>query len=116
MLTTFARHEQETAVLNAATRLFVALLRGTDDERGLLARFLPDVFPWSGFLPESDRAEFAAELVATLRAVDDLDNLAPVAQLITEWQHTAEVHADPSLVALLGKDIDDLGTASAPIQ
>ena len=47
---------------------------------------------------------FVVELVGTLRAVEDLGTKAPVAQVIVEWQHTAEVYADPELLAILQRD------------
>jgi len=40
--------------------------------------------------------------------------VAPVVQLITEWRHTAEVHADPALVAILTQDLGDFGPVPAP--
>jgi hypothetical protein len=45
------------------------------------------------------------------RAVESLDqpNPALLAQLIAAWQHTAEIHADPELLALVTQEIDDLG-------
>jgi hypothetical protein len=44
-----------------------------------------------------------------------LDSSAPVAQLIIAWQHTAEVHADPELLAVLTSDSgEDYGPVPAP--
>ena len=34
-------------------------------------------------------------------AAASIGNVAPIAQLLIEWRHTAEVHADPELQALL---------------
>jgi hypothetical protein len=48
-------------------------------------------YPWARSLPADDQRRFAAEL----------------RQLITEWRHTAEVHADPDLLALLTAPVDD---------
>ncbi|WP_275410720.1 hypothetical protein [Sinosporangium siamense] len=33
-----------------------------------------------------------------------MDNLAPVAILLTQWRHTAEVHADPVLHELITRE------------
>jgi hypothetical protein len=114
VLTTAARYDQDHAVITVAARLCAAVLRDESVGRGLLERVLPEVFPWVRFLPAGDAADFLIELVETLRAADDLDNLAPVAQLIAEWQHTAEVHADPELAAALRQDAEDLGPVPMP--
>ncbi|MBM9508940.1 hypothetical protein [Actinacidiphila acididurans] len=37
----------------------------------------------------------------TVRAAGSADDGAPVAQMLTAWQHTAEVYADPELLAAL---------------
>lgn len=113
VVTTASRYEQEHTVIRAAVRLFGALIRHRDAESML--KVLPDVFPWVGFLPAEQKSQFLAELVATLRAAEDIDNLAPVAQLIIEWQHTAEVYADPALLASLRQDADDFGPVTAPV-
>jgi hypothetical protein len=113
VLTTATRYDQDHAVLATATRLFAALLR-EDDALGLLMRVLPEVFPWVRFFSEADRHQFLTELVQTLRAAGDLENLAPVTQLIVDWRHTAEVFADPELAAVLRQDAGDYGDVSAP--
>jgi hypothetical protein len=114
VLTTAWRYDQDHAIVSIATRLFVALLRD-GDAQGLMVRVLPEVFPWARFLPEDDRRLFLTELVQTLRGADDLDNLAPVNQIIVEWRHTAEVHADPELAAALRQEAGDFGRVPAPI-
>ena len=113
VLTTATRYDQDHAVVLAATRLVAALLRDADAEE-LLMRVLPEVFPWVHFLPADDKIEFLTELVQTARAASDLENLAPVTQLIVEWRHTAEVHADPELAAALRQDAGDFGEVRAP--
>jgi hypothetical protein len=65
---------------------------------------------WARFLPKEDHQAFVAELAAA-RALDDL---AAVTQVITAWRHTAEVHADPELLAALCQDSQDLGEVPAP--
>ncbi|MFF2656466.1 hypothetical protein ACFVUH_03785 [Kitasatospora sp. NPDC058032] len=67
------------------------------------------------FLPDEDVAELIGELVDVARGPVALDNLAPIALLLTQWRHTAEVHADPALYALLTREPDgDLGPAPRP--
>ncbi|MFJ4669077.1 hypothetical protein [Kitasatospora purpeofusca] len=34
------------------------------------------------------------------------DDLAPIAVLLTQWRHTAEVHADPALYTALTQEAD----------
>jgi hypothetical protein len=112
MVITATRYEQEHVVMGVAARLFSALVLHRDAES--MFELLPEVFPWVTFLPVDDRRQFLDEFVATLRAAEDLDLLAPVAQLITEWRHTAEVFADPTLLAVLRRDAADLGSVPAP--
>ncbi|WP_455362278.1 hypothetical protein [Streptomyces sp. SYSU K21746] len=81
----------------------------------LLLDIVPEAFPWVRFLPETDVRSFAVELVDTMRATDALGNSAAVAQLLVAWQHTAEVHSDPDLLAALARDHDeDYGPAADP--
>ncbi|MFF4158496.1 hypothetical protein [Streptomyces sp. NPDC001678] len=76
---------------------------------------LPDVFPWVGFLPEPDARAFVAELVASTRAADSINNSAAVAQMLAAWEHTAEAHSDPDVSAALTKDHEtDCGPVPAP--
>jgi hypothetical protein len=99
---------------SAAARVLVAMVR-SEAVAGLLAGILPEVFPWLRFLPAEDKAAFANELADGLRVLDDLDNLAPVDQLIIEWQNTAEIHADPELHAILSQEADDYGPVPEPV-
>ncbi|MFE2127965.1 hypothetical protein [Streptomyces amritsarensis] len=49
----------------------------------------------SGSVPETDVHAFAVEPIDTLRTADH----AAITQLLTAWQHTAEVYSDPVLLA-----------------
>jgi hypothetical protein len=75
---------------------------------------LPEVFPWVHFLPADDIRLFGEELVTALSAAADLDTYAPVAHLIIEWRHTAEVHADPTTLGVLRRPAQDLGAVPEP--
>lgn len=79
-----------------------------------LLETLPEALPWTRFLPVEGQRLFLAELADALHTAGDLDNLAPVSQLITEWQHTAEIHADPRLAAILTQCGDDYGPVPDP--
>ncbi|MGW5422312.1 hypothetical protein [Streptomyces sp. NPDC003943] len=104
VLTTAARAEQDQTVVSAATRMLAAMARREPGSTELLLDILPDAFPWVRFLPESDVHAFAVELVDTMRAADSVGNTAAVAQLLIAWQHTAEIHSDPELLAALTAD------------
>lgn len=114
VLTTAARAEQDSEMVSATTRMFVALMQHDEQARSLLLDVIPQAFPWVRFLPREDVQAFLIELVATLRAVEELHSPAPVVQVINEWRHTAEVHADPELLAALTKDGEDHGQALPP--
>lgn len=112
VLTTAHRYEQEHAVVQASVRVLTELVRlGQTD---LIRRVVASVFPWVTFLPGEDQEQFITELIDTLRAAEDIDNLAPVAQLMREWRTSAEIYADPELLAVLTRDADDLGPVTEP--
>ncbi|GAA0488230.1 hypothetical protein [Streptomyces olivaceiscleroticus] len=115
VLTTATRAEQDRTVVSAATRMLAAFARREPGSVELLLDILPEAFPWVRFLPEPDIHAFAVELVDTMRAADSVDNSASVAQLLVAWQHTAEAHSDPELLAALtGHHDDDYGQAHTP--
>jgi hypothetical protein len=114
VLITAARAEQESTVVSATTRMLVALMRRDDAALSLLVDVVPEAFPWVRFLPVEEVRAFVLELVETLRAADALENPAPVVQVISAWQSTAEVHADPELAAVLSAGGSDFGPVPSP--
>lgn len=74
-----------------------------------LSDALGDAFPWLEFLPAADRRLFVDEFSRVVTAAAELDNVAPVTQLIREWRATAEVHADPKLARRLRGAVDASG-------
>ncbi|EMF50527.1 MULTISPECIES: hypothetical protein [Streptomyces] len=115
VLTTAARAEQDQTVVSAATRMLAAMARREPGSMELLLDILPDAFPWVRFLPDADVHAFAVELVDTMRAADSVGNSASVAQLLIAWQHTAEIHSDPELLAALTRDhSEDYGSVPDP--
>ncbi len=100
-LTTARRAEQAAEVVDYTTRMFMALMKSDPTAVELLTRVFPEAFPWVRFLPEEDVRAFLVELIEVSRAAVELDSVAPIAQVITEWKHTAEVWADPQLAAAL---------------
>jgi hypothetical protein len=75
-----------------------------------LIEALSEVFAWIEFLPINDRSEFADEFARFAAAGADLDNYAPLMQLVDEWRSAAEIHADPALARLLARPL----TADGP--
>ena len=115
VLTTAAHAEQEREVMTATTRMFTALMTTDAGVRALVTDVIPEAFPWVRFLSAEGVRAFAVDLVQTLRAVDDLDNTVAVAQVITEWRHTAEAQSDPELMAVLDQDHSDHGPVVPPV-
>jgi hypothetical protein len=116
VLTTVSRAEQVRQASSVTSRMFVALMQHDPGARDLVTEILPEVFPWVAFLSRDEVREFVIELVATIRAADSIDNPAPVIQVIESWRHTAEVMADPELVAVLSApSTGDHGPVPAPI-
>ncbi|WP_212912900.1 hypothetical protein [Streptomyces sp. TS71-3] len=60
------------------------------------------------------RAELV-ESAQAARAAQGIDTATPVAQVLVEWRHTAEIYADPELLAELTRDRDgDAGPVPCP--
>ncbi|GAB3908308.1 hypothetical protein GCM10029964_107870 [Kibdelosporangium lantanae] len=104
-----ARHAED---INTAASAMTRLLVGLTPEA--LFGVLPHAFPWVRYLPVEDQRAFAASLVSVLREAESADNPALVVQRIVEWRHTAEIHADPRLLAILQQDGQDLGEVPRP--
>ena len=105
--------ERDGSVVELATSLLAGLVRSENIEG--IRRLLPDAVPWVAFLPEADFDAFLTEFVAVSRGAAALGNLAPVAVLLTQWRHSAEVYADPVLLEILTREPEgDLGPVPAP--
>lgn len=82
-----------------------------------LLDILPQIFPWAGLLPPEDRIGFAQELVDVMDGSADLGRPAPVLTLIRQWRNTAEVYADPELLAALTSPLHgDFGPVPRPVE
>ncbi|WP_419554757.1 hypothetical protein [Candidatus Poriferisodalis sp.] len=73
---------------------------------GSISAALSDAYPWVAYLPCEECELFAEELTQELLAAASVGNYAPVAQLVREWQSTAEVYADPELLRRLSEPIE----------
>ena len=56
-------------------------------------------------LPEAERQAFLAEAAATIRDCAATGNSAAFADLVAEWENTAEIWSDPELAADLQGDV-----------
>ena len=70
---------------------------------------LGEAFPWLEFLPARERRAFVDEFSRVIAAAADLDNYAPLGQLVREWRATAEVYADPKLARGLKRPLQAVG-------
>lgn len=86
----------------------------------LLRSVLIHLLPWARLLPEGGIDELAVRLWDAAGAVaSDTQSEAPVdntaiAQLLIKWRHTAEVYADPDLLAHVTAPIVDSGPVPVP--
>jgi hypothetical protein len=105
--------ERDTTVVDFTARLLTGLIR--TENIAALRQALPDALPWSNFLPPEDVDVLIAELVDTARGAAALENLGPIALLLTQWRHSAEIYADPTLLAIITREPDgDLGPVPVP--
>ncbi len=105
--------ERDDVVVDFASRLLGALVRSGNAQA--VRDVLPEALPWVAFLPSDDLDVFVVELASVARSAADLENLAPVAVLLAQWRHTAEVHADPALRQVIVTEPDgDFGPVPAP--
>ena len=87
--------DRDATVIDFTSRLLAGLARAGESEA--IQRVLPEALPWSTFLPESDRAQLLAELIEVAQGSASLRTLGPIAVLLEQWRHSAEVHADMEL-------------------
>lgn len=113
ILESAAHAEAEDEALSMASRMFVSLVKHDPGARALLLS-LPDVFPWTRFLPTEDVRAFLVELVETIRACADLGNMAAIAPVVAAWQSTAEIYSDPELLKAASAPLDGTDYGDVP--
>ncbi|MFF5173986.1 hypothetical protein ACFY3U_15260 [Micromonospora sp. NPDC000089] len=105
--------ERDAVVVDFTARLLAGLVRSEPTD--VVRRVLGEALPWVSFLPAVDVDLLLDELVTVAQGAASLENLSPVAVLLTQWRHTAEIHADPTLLELLTREpAADLGPVPAP--
>ena len=106
------RADAEAEIVDLSARLIAQLVKVGPE---LVRTALLLALPWVRFLPAADVALMADEFVSTTEAASSVGNTAAVTQLLAEWRHTAEVHADPELFrALTAQESDDFGAVPRP--
>ncbi|MGC4890228.1 hypothetical protein [Micromonospora sp. DT227] len=105
--------ERDAVVVDFTARLLAGMVRA--EPSVVVRRVLGEALPWVAFLPDEDVDQLLAELTTTAQGAASLENLSPVAVLLTQWRHTAEVHADPTLLEHVGREPSgDFGPVPEP--
>jgi hypothetical protein len=105
--------ERDGLVVDFTARLLASLIRDVPAET--LRQVLTEALPWTTFLPAGDVDRLLTEVTTVAQAAASLDNLSPLASLLTQWRHTAELHADPALLDLVTREPEgDLGPVPFP--
>jgi len=83
----------------------------------LLLETLREDYPWVNHLPPDVQAEFLTDHVRTIHTAAEFERWTLVEQNITEWRATAEIYADPALLARLTRphDGEDAGPVPPPV-
>lgn len=115
ILTTVSRATQDEELVDVAARLLRAIMSNPVLRSRHLLDILPEVFPWIRFLTADDQMTFVQELIEVMDASEEVGTPAPFLQLIAEWRHTAQIYADPELLAILrSKDTSNFGVVPEP--
>lgn len=107
--------EREAVVVDFTARLLAGLIRSGSLDA--VRRVPVEALPWVTFLSESDIDQLLSELVTVAQGAASLDNLTPVAVLLAQRRHTAEVYSDPTLLEIISREPEgDFGSAQAPAE
>ncbi|MGQ4600050.1 hypothetical protein [Nocardia sp. R6R-6] len=107
------RFEAKETALRLLARTIAIIARSN---RGLAEEVFAEELPWLKWLPDTGRAEAAAELLDQLIAGADTGLFTPFARDLVAWQHTAEIYAQPELAHRLTGPFDpaDFSEVSRP--
>lgn len=108
------RRDGEPLVLSRARRyrsglqgvaLTARIIRNLVKEHTELAESLLEAeLPWIRWMPRSEQIDCVSEILANLAAGADTGTFEPFARSLSEWEHTAEVWADPDLAKRLSAE------------
>jgi hypothetical protein len=93
-------------------RVLALLIQTLQLSSSALVEALTTHYPWVRFLPERDRAEFVREFLETMKACASINNFSRIEAVVNAWRSSAEIHADPELLAHLSKPLSG-GTGPA---
>ncbi|MGB1583391.1 MAG: hypothetical protein ACPHCI_06345 [Solirubrobacterales bacterium] len=102
-----ADHESETRETIELSTLVLNWLSHAQPET--LSDALLEIFPWTSFLPPTDRAEFASDFMQTLRACVSIGSFDALQAEIAQWRNTAYVWSKPELLSALQGEVADEG-------
>ncbi len=94
-----SRKAATTAGTEVAAHLLAEALALVPEVPARLPEIMERRYPWVRFLPQDARQGFARELVETLQACASVDNPARLHEVLHSWKATAEIYADPALLA-----------------
>jgi hypothetical protein len=75
------------------------------DDPDLAEDLLADELPWLPWMPRAEQRACLSEILTHLAAGAETGTFEPFARAVTEWEHTAEVWADPALAKRLTSDL-----------
>lgn len=114
LLSSLRRREGDRHAVGALAHILAHALEHKDLVK-ILTRSLTDEYPWLEFLPEDARKQFTDEFFRVLRAAATVDRFAAFDQMIEAWKSTAEIYADPELLARLQDPGDDAIPVPSPL-
>ena len=62
------------------------------------------LLPWTSFLPADERQQFVTDLVIKAAGCVAIDNFEPLEEHFWRWEATAEVYANPEIMAKLNRE------------
>ena len=96
---------QGTAVASAIVRDLAK------NDSKLAIKLLAEQLPWLAWMPRAEQVECLSEILTHLAAGAETGTFEPFARAVAEWEHTAEVWADPELAKRLSSDFKGDGRA-----
>jgi len=96
LLSTVWRQTYRDEATTVAASALRSLARSHPD---LVAAALVDELPWLSWLPDDEEAQCVKQMVVDLAAGASVKSYRAFFQHMIQWKHTAEIYADPELLA-----------------